>query len=99
MKMVHYYRGKKKNEVPPHLYLVADTAYSCMMRDRENQSMLITGESGAGKTENTKKVIQYFAFVAAANAPKKVQTPEVIFLRYYKYKKVQKYNRFFLKGC
>ena len=77
MKMVHYYRGKKKNEVPPHLYLVADQAYSCMMRDRENQSMLITGESGAGKTENTKKVIQYFAFVAAANAPKKKENPEV----------------------
>jgi len=44
MKMVTYYRGKKKNEVPPHLYLVADTAYASMMRDRENQSMLITGE-------------------------------------------------------
>jgi len=65
MKMVNFYRGKKKNEVPPHLYLVADNAYSCMCRDRSNQSMLITGESGAGKTENTKKVIQYFAFVAA----------------------------------
>ena len=77
--MVTYYRGKKKNEVPPHLYLVADTAYASMMRDRENQSMLITGESGAGKTENTKKVIQYFAFVAAMNAPKKAHTPEVIF--------------------
>lgn len=71
MKMVQFYRGKKKNEVPPHLYLVADTAYSCMQRDRENQSMLITGESGAGKTVNTKKVIQYFALVAAANAPKR----------------------------
>ena len=59
------------------MYLVADQAYSCMMRDRENQSMLITGESGAGKTENTKKVIQYFAFVAAANAPKKKVNPEV----------------------
>jgi hypothetical protein len=36
MKMVHYYRGKKKNEVPPHLYLVADTAYSCMTRGKTN---------------------------------------------------------------
>jgi myosin heavy chain 6/7 len=42
MKMVHFYRGKKKNEVPPHLYLVADNAYSDMCRDRANQSMLIT---------------------------------------------------------
>merc|ERR1712127_1159203 len=71
MKMVHFYRGKKKNEVPPHLYLVADAAYASMTRDKKNQSMLITGESGAGKTENTKKVIQYFAFVAANVGKKK----------------------------
>ena len=70
-KMVNYYRGKKKNEVPPHLYFVADNAYASMLRDRENQSMLITGESGAGKTENTKKVIQYFAYVASGFSEKK----------------------------
>jgi myosin heavy subunit len=42
MKMINMYRGKKKNEVPPHLYSIADGAYQAMLRDRENQSMLIT---------------------------------------------------------
>jgi myosin heavy subunit len=71
MKVVLMYRGRKRTEVAPHLYAIADNAYSNMLRDRENQSMLITGESGAGKTENTKKVIQYFALVAAAGDKKK----------------------------
>ncbi|CAF1548069.1 unnamed protein product, partial [Rotaria sordida] len=70
MKVVLLYRGRKRTEVAPHLYAISDTAYSNMLRDRENQSMLITGESGAGKTENTKKVIQYFALVAAAGTKK-----------------------------
>ncbi|CAM4755711.1 unnamed protein product [Rotaria magnacalcarata] len=70
MTVVIAYRGKKRTEVAPHLYAISDTAYSNMLRDRENQSMLITGESGAGKTENTKKVIQYFALVAAVGAKK-----------------------------
>ena len=98
MKMINLYRGKKKNEVPPHLYSIADTAYQNMLRgkmtsknkisceifpwkhlikDRENQSMLITGESGAGKTENTKKVIQYLAYVAASATPKKDEGAKV----------------------
>ncbi|KAI3381133.1 hypothetical protein SNEBB_007545 [Seison nebaliae] len=64
-KIMAMYRGKKKTEVPPHLYAISDTAYSNMLREKENQSMLITGESGAGKTENTKKVIQYLANVGA----------------------------------
>ena len=63
--IVGCYQNKRRNEMPPHLWSVADNAYNDMLRNRENQSMLITGESGAGKTVNTKKVIQYFATVAA----------------------------------
>jgi len=59
--VIKNYQGKKRNEVPPHIFNIADDAYTEMIRNRENQSILITGESGAGKTENTKKVIQYFA--------------------------------------
>ncbi|KAL2085407.1 hypothetical protein ACEWY4_018727 [Coilia grayii] len=59
------YRGKKRTEAPPHIFSISDNAYQYMLSDRENQSLLITGESGAGKTVNTKRVIQYFASIAA----------------------------------
>ncbi|XP_042889750.1 myosin heavy chain, muscle-like, partial [Penaeus japonicus] len=63
---VKIYQGKRRNEVPPHLFAIADGAYMNMLQNAENQSMLITGESGAGKTENTKKVLSYFANVGAS---------------------------------
>ncbi|KAF8361131.1 unc-54 [Pristionchus pacificus] len=62
------FMGKRRTEMPPHLFAVSDQAYRNMLLDHENQSMLITGESGAGKTENTKKVIAYFAAVGASQA-------------------------------
>ncbi|ESN99871.1 hypothetical protein HELRODRAFT_129847, partial [Helobdella robusta] len=68
--VVSKYQGKRRNEMPPHLFSIADNAYRNMTVDRENQSILITGESGAGKTENTKKVISYFALIAAASQKK-----------------------------
>ncbi|XP_058815429.1 myosin heavy chain, muscle isoform X18 [Topomyia yanbarensis] len=76
MRVAKMYRGKRRAEVPPHLFAVSDGAYVNMLTNHENQSMLITGESGAGKTENTKKVIAYFATIGASgkkdeNAEKK----------------------------
>nr|CAD2154198.1 unnamed protein product [Meloidogyne enterolobii] len=62
------YIGRRRNEMPPHIFSICDEAYRNMMNEQENQSMLITGESGAGKTENTKKVIGYFAVVGGPSA-------------------------------
>ncbi|KAB0375120.1 hypothetical protein FD755_013612 [Muntiacus reevesi] len=74
--VVAAYRGKKRSEAPPHIFSISDNAYQYMLTDRENQSILITGESGAGKTVNTKRVIQYFAVIAAiGDRSKKEQTP------------------------
>ncbi|XP_049817618.1 myosin heavy chain, non-muscle isoform X2 [Aethina tumida] len=69
-KIMERYKGIKRHEVPPHVFAITDTAYRSMLQEREDQSILCTGESGAGKTENTKKVIQYLAYVAASKSPK-----------------------------
>ncbi|KAI8846206.1 P-loop containing nucleoside triphosphate hydrolase protein, partial [Chytridium lagenaria] len=74
--VVKAYRNKKRNEMAPHIYAIADAAYHDMLQDKENQSILITGESGAGKTENTKKVIQYLASVATSAEKGKLGTLE-----------------------
>ncbi|XP_059203908.1 myosin-11-like isoform X2 [Centropristis striata] len=75
-KIIEMYKGKKRHEVPPHIYSITDNAYRNMMQDREDQSILCTGESGAGKTENTKKVIQYLAVVASSHKGKKDANPQ-----------------------
>ena len=83
------YLGKRRNEVivacslhiivsqkvPPHLFAASDGAYAQMMNNTKDQSMLITGESGAGKTENTKKVITYFAILGASEGKSKKDGP------------------------
>uniref|UniRef100_A0AAV2KME9 Uncharacterized protein n=1 Tax=Knipowitschia caucasica TaxID=637954 RepID=A0AAV2KME9_KNICA len=71
MEVVNAYRGKKRMEAPPHIFSVSDNAFQFMLCDRENQSVLITGESGAGKTVNTKRVIQYFATISVGGGEKK----------------------------
>uniref|UniRef100_A0A671UID3 Myosin heavy chain 10 n=1 Tax=Sparus aurata TaxID=8175 RepID=A0A671UID3_SPAAU len=61
--IIEMYRGKKRHEMPPHIYAISESAYRCMLQG--------IGESGAGKTENTKKVIQYLAHVASSHKGRK----------------------------
>merc|ERR1719163_1911487 len=71
------YLGKRRNECPPHLWAIAEGAYRNMLQNKKNNAMLITGESGAGKTENTKKVITYLAMVATGAGGAKKETKKV----------------------
>uniref|UniRef100_A0A8B9YT09 Myosin heavy chain 4 n=1 Tax=Bos mutus grunniens TaxID=30521 RepID=A0A8B9YT09_BOSMU len=66
--VVTAYRGKKRQEAPPHIFSISDNAYQFMLTGELDVSI---GESGAGKTVNTKRVIQYFATIAVTGEKKK----------------------------
>jgi myosin protein heavy chain len=68
---VNMYKGRSREDTKPHIFAMADEAFRNLVDEGENQSILVTGESGAGKTENTKKVIQYLAAVAPSESPVK----------------------------
>ena len=54
--------------MPPHVYAIAEDAYKNMMFEHEDQSIIISGESGAGKTEASKKIMEYIAAVSVAGS-------------------------------
>ena len=58
------YKGKNRLEVNPHVYSIAESAYYNMNAYHENQCVIISGESGAGKTEAAKRIMQYIAAVS-----------------------------------
>ncbi|CAG5922924.1 unnamed protein product [Menidia menidia] len=60
-KQMDTYMGINFFELPPHIYALADNAYHMMLTEFNNHFILISGESGAGKTEASKKILQYYA--------------------------------------
>ncbi|XP_037103256.1 unconventional myosin-Ie isoform X2 [Syngnathus acus] len=63
-KEVEIYQGAAQYENPPHIYALADNMYRNMMIDRENQCVIISGESGAGKTVAAKYIMGYISRVS-----------------------------------
>lgn len=61
--MMEQYRGVPLGELSPHVFAVADSSYRAMINEGLSQSILVSGESGAGKTETTKLIMQYLAYM------------------------------------
>ncbi|XP_029510212.1 unconventional myosin-Ih-like isoform X2 [Oncorhynchus nerka] len=60
-KQMDIYMGVNFFELPPHIYALADNVYRTMLTETNNHFILISGESGAGKTEASKKILQFYA--------------------------------------
>lgn len=69
--IVQAYAGRKKGELEPHLFAIAEDAYRCMIRDKRDQTVIVSGESGAGKTVSAKYIMRYFATVDDPDRPGK----------------------------
>ncbi|KAN0062555.1 Myosin type-2 heavy chain 1 [Thecaphora frezii] len=67
--IIQAYSGKRKGELEPHLFAIAEDAYRCMIRDVKDQTIVVSGESGAGKTVSAKYIMRYFATVEDPDRP------------------------------
>ncbi|CAO1627074.1 unnamed protein product [Jaminaea pallidilutea] len=67
--IIQAYSGKRRGELEPHLFAIAEDAYRCMIRDEKDQTIVVSGESGAGKTVSAKYIMRYFATVEDPDRP------------------------------
>lgn len=67
--IIQSYAGMQRGERDPHLFSIAEDAYRCMTRDNKNQTIVVSGESGAGKTVSAKYIMRYFATVEDPDHP------------------------------
>lgn len=67
--IIQAYAGRRKGELEPHLYAIAQDAYSAMIRDGRNQTIIVSGESGAGKTVSASQLMRFLASVEDPDRP------------------------------
>jgi len=72
------YRGKNRLEMPPHVFAIAESAYYNMKAYKDNQCVIISGESGAGKTEAAKRIMQYIANVSGGESGEIKQIKDMV---------------------
>uniref|UniRef100_A0A8C3RW94 Myosin IG n=1 Tax=Chelydra serpentina TaxID=8475 RepID=A0A8C3RW94_CHESE len=72
--VIEQYQGRELYERPPHLYAVADAAYKAMKRRAKDTCIVISGESGAGKTEASKYIMQYIAAITNPSQREEVES-------------------------
>ncbi|SPO02159.1 probable myosin I heavy chain [Cephalotrichum gorgonifer] len=72
------YKGKNRLEMPPHVFAVAESAYYNMKAYKDNQCVIISGESGAGKTEAAKRIMQYIANVSGGGSGEVEQVKDMV---------------------
>ncbi|KAL6256575.1 hypothetical protein P5V15_012684 [Pogonomyrmex californicus] len=65
---IKLYKDRKIGELPPHIFAIGDNSYAHMNRYGQDQCIVISGESGAGKTESTKLILQYLAAISGKHS-------------------------------
>ncbi|XP_077944660.1 unconventional myosin-Vb isoform X2 [Gasterosteus aculeatus] len=71
--VIRAYSGQNMGDMDPHIFAVAEEAYKQMARDERNQSIIVSGESGAGKTVSAKYAMRFFATVGGSTSDTNVE--------------------------